>query len=301
MATALTAKQRSETIAALDKPLRAVYDTIVDETKNLQGTSIWGRWRIGKQIAEVTNNERKYGENAVEKLAVALGGSTSSSQLWEYRAFANAFSETQLKKALGSRMAGGGVLTYSHLRFLCNLKPEDRKTLLIATLKEGLSSSELAARAKEKATRAPGSGGRRPQAPKSINSGLSQIQKFSGDIHKRVSIWNSAIFDKITKGPADKVDANTIKQLQKTSKEVSQMVADGQALLESIEKSEERVLRVLEKKKASGASNGAAKASTKKKKKKTTKKKASSSASAKIAAAKKKKSAKKKAARPQPA
>lgn len=297
MANALAVKQQKDALDALNKPLTVVYNAILKEADGLAESAIMGRWRIGCHAAKVTGGERKYGEHAIESLSKALGGIITEQHLWECRRLSAAFTEANLKNILGRVLKGGGKITYSHLKHLAELKPKMKTELLTRVFKEGLSSHELLEVVQKKMGGKRSSGGRKVQPPRTVNSGLQQITKFSGEVHKRLTIWEKAVFTKIRTGPPDDINKDTVKTITSTRKAVEQMISDGNALLASLAASETRVTSVLEKRKKT-ASNGAPIAGRAAKKK--VKKKTASSSSDRIAAAKNKKTAKKKAARPTP-
>ncbi len=280
--TNLAKKEQDAAIAEMSPELKEVHEAIKKEVKSLTDANIMARYRVGKHVAVVTGNERKYGESAVATLAIALGGTVSDTMLWEYRRLANSFTETGLKKMMDKQTRGGRYITYNHLRLIANLKPNERTAMVKKVFIEDLTTDELAAAIQKKAGGKRSSGGRRPQAPKTITAGLSQIDKLGSDIHKRMTIWDKAVFERATKGPADNIDDGTLKGIQVTQKSVATMVKDGEVLLGRLTKAEARAVKVIAVKKAQG---GAPRRSTKKA---ARRKKKTGGAAAKVAAAKKK-------------
>lgn len=265
--TALARKKQDDLVKGMNSDLRKVYSAINKEFDGLIDTNIMARYRIGRHVSAVTDNERKYGEAAVSTLAQALGGTISDTMLWEFRRLATAFSEEMLKDILAKRTTGDRRVTYNHLRVLSGLKPDTRKAMLKKVFVEDLTTDELMAVIQAKQGGKRSKGGRSITPPKTVNAGLNQISKLSGDVHKRMTIWDKAVFDKLMKGPADDIDPDALKVIGVTHNEVSAMVKDGQKLLASLEKSENRVKGVLtaRKKKESSSSASVKKKVAKKK------------------------------------
>lgn len=255
--TVLARKKQDELVKGMNSDLRKVYSAIIKEFDGLIDTNIMARYRIGCHVSAVTNNERKYGEAAVSTLAQSLGGTISDTMLWEFRQLANAFSEKMLEDILAKKTTGDRRITYNHLRLLSGLRPDTRKAMLKKMFVEDLTTDELMAAIQAKHGGKRSKGGRGITPPKTINAGLNQISKLSSDVHKRMAIWDKAVFDKLVKGPADDIDSDALKVIGVTHNEVSAMVSDGQKLLASLEKSGNRVKDVLTARKNKGSSSSA--------------------------------------------
>lgn len=314
MSNVLATAQTEDLVASMSKPLRSVYKTIVHEVEVLATNAVMTYWKMGEYAKNVTNNERKYGEAAMETLGKALRGVLPDPQMiWRCRRLANAFTQEELAGLMERETSGGKKITVSHLDQVTELAPRLRNQMIKRIFKEDLSVRDLRGILQEKlGTR---SGGGRPVAvPTTVTGGLSQIEKYSGEIHKRLSVWRTGVFNRIKDTPPDDVTSKTVKVIKSTKKQVEQMVEDGEYILQKLEESEDRVNKVLSQRKDSASSNGKPRRPKKKTSKKTTttaekgqtKKKratASGNSSERIAAAKKKRKAskKKKGRLPQPA
>lgn len=292
----LTKERQQELLGNMNRDLRAVYTKVVGEAEQLSEANIIGCYRIGKYVADVMGDERRYGERAMDTLAEALGPHVSEAKLWDCRRLATNFSEAQLTKLLKQTLPSGGKISYSHLVLLAGLKPDDRKTMTHRVFKEDLSYDELTAIVQKKLGRR-SSGGRKPKEPKTVAAGLRQIDKFTGEIHKRIELWDKSIFQRLSEVSPDEINDDLLGEITASEASVSSLLHDAELLSKKFAEIKSRASKILGKVEKRGP--GRPKGSKNKAVKKTAGSAASRAATAKKKAAKKKKKAtrkKKKAA-----
>lgn len=297
--TELVVSEQERLLAEMPDALREVRTEILQEFTQLSESNIWGQWRIGRLVQQVIGDERRYGEFAIQSLAATMPEVVNENDLLECRKLAQAYTEESLKNLLDRRTAGGKRITYNHLKYLAGVKPADRKTLLTRVFKEDLSVRDLAAAIQEKLGQR-SRGGRRPQMPKTIGSGLSQMMKFASVFSSRRTLWEKAVFARIEKASPEDIRPALLNMIREAQQQLGQSLHDEQLLLRNLEQAEARVVRVIESRaKAKGKSGDAAAAPTASAAvKKTTSRKGARAA---IAKAKKKAAKKQRAtARPEP-
>lgn len=242
-----TALAVAEEETGLSSALQRVRTRIIKEADKINSTGILGRYRIGQMVDEVTKDERQYGENAVLSLAESLDGIMSPNQLWDCRKFSQTYDEDKLKELMERKTASGNMITWTHLLMLLQVSlSTERRRLENRVFSEDLTSDELAIiiqdiLGNDEPRRG---GGRKPQLPKTIATGLSQIEKFAGEISKREKLWQQAVGDRIAKAGPDELTKETVKRLQRAKLEVENMLESGQHLLESLGTSLDRATGV---------------------------------------------------------
>jgi len=302
MAQSLSVKEKKSIIAEMTPALRKVHSKVAKLAAKLSESDVLGRYDIGQALLS-TKDEREFGTEAIETISAATGGKigtvpTRAPDLYAYQSFANAFSRKAVETLLGKVTKGGNKLSYTHFRLLSLAKDAKRKPLVKICFAEDLTTAELELRVTPHTSGRVGRSGRKITPPKSVVQGLRQICKYPQDVHKRISVWDKAVFDKIKKAAPDSFDADSLAQIRDAQKHYAALVSDSQHIIARLEKAEARVSKVLSKRENGEPVPEKKKVTTAKKKKKAkvttpnTEKKAPKTKADKVKAAKKKKKSK---------
>lgn len=289
---ALSTEQR-QLFQELPKPLQPVAAKMKTAFDEIASVSVLGLYDIGEQVAVVTGNERKYGEAAVESLAVFLG--RLPQELYQYRQFSNAYTRAEVETLLKRTGIGGKKITFGHLNLLAGLTGtdalKDRKRYEKAIFEEGLSVRDLETLIKQ-SLGARSSGGRKPKMAKTLLGSISDMEQNTKKLLNRVAAWEQGIFGRVEKG--EDISDKSAQQLAAAQKIVDAAVKQLTDISERMVDAVGKVQRHLEagsKPQPAPAKKKAAKKGTKKAAKKGTKKapakKKKASATERIQAARK--------------
>jgi hypothetical protein len=231
-------------------------------------------WNRGDRIRQIIENDGKYGDSPIERLADWLNVSNSS--LYALRNFAVGYSKDEVKKLAAQQMSNGHHIELKHCQVVLRVaaSEEKRAEIFERVFSNSLSASqledELAAEADKKSNR----GGRKPSKPASVTGGLKGTDRVLTSLLNRSEIMEQDVYGKIEEMEPDRISGitlelldNQLELLDESAKAVAEM--RGQA-----EKARKRVVRVLEKKPKDeeAPAKKTAKKAAKKPDKKTTKK-----------------------------
>jgi len=192
--------------------LRKVYADLQKRFGSLSKNDIMARYEIGRRIDNVLTDEKKYGANAANQLAAALG--KSEGEIYNLKNVSVTWSREDLQELLEIRNAKNNELTFTHLRALASIRTaKTRKRFYNTWLKEGLTTRELDnAIQTELGQRS--AGGRAGSAPRSPSAGLTQLHKLVNRLLESQDHLDEAVFDKIDEEPESNADAKLLHALE---------------------------------------------------------------------------------------
>jgi hypothetical protein len=250
MATELTDKivnqgTRDRVIREINKDaaIRAIYRRglviVRKETEKL----ILSRYRLGVLCAEAIEAWKSKGTECwavVGKLAVAWD--LSRTQLYHARAFAEQYSENELKKLMARKMPSGASLSYTHMIALVHVTDvPTRNRLIDLTLNNNLTTDQLAQLVWEilngGENRATG-----PYVPSSIAGGLSQVSTLARKLSKSLTEH----FQELVLEPLREIRRTTASealaaQVEKTQSALSALRQDLQRIDSELEHAKQRI------------------------------------------------------------
>ena len=240
---------------------------------------VLSRFDMGEIVHNMSTEEKKYGQNAVEKAAKMLD--VREVDLWTFRRIATAFTKPELEKMLTQTFKNGGKWGYTHIAALASVT-NDKKRLALKkeVVTKSLTSRELIAKIQRTlaSTNRPG---RTPNMPKSIAGGLAQIKQQATKSENYMPGWDKAVFKRLREASPDTLDGELLSLLKETRTVEVKAESAAKKIVQQLEVAITRVESVVEKRKAkqqktTTSANGqakdrvaAARKATKKKKKKT--------------------------------
>jgi hypothetical protein len=145
---------RKKAIDSMDEELRNLYEKEKEAYKDHRGDIVTFNYDRGSVVAEINRNP-KYGESAVNLMAVALG--VDRSTVYKTIKFSNMYvNKNELNKVLEKAESRGMTLTWSHFANVLHIPEsdsavdphEDRRKMIDAAIENKLSVRALAAEVK---------------------------------------------------------------------------------------------------------------------------------------------------------
>lgn len=131
-------------VSEMSAPLSAAYRTIRDLLAHAGRAEVSARHQVGAIIVDVKRSRHKYGTQAVQRLAKALGSDEQT--LYRCASVAQCWSRTQIEALLARTTEYGQPLTWSHFVVLATVpSAKHRADLFDRALREVLSVRALAA------------------------------------------------------------------------------------------------------------------------------------------------------------
>lgn len=229
-------KEARTAITQMNPELRQVYDKFTVKVSTLNKNEILTRYELGKSIAAVVTDTRKYGENAAKLLSSAL--SMSESLLYNFRNLYAQWKDNfeDLKALTDMKSASGVPLSYSHMVVINTLSTAtERDSMAKRCLRECLSVEDLKAVVQEKyGTRSNNKGNISPRNPGAGVAVMTKALDKVAEGHKKIQ---SSIFDRIANKPADFANNPTLEKLQELKAQLSLskfMLSEDESRLEEI-------------------------------------------------------------------
>jgi hypothetical protein len=238
-------RQREETLHEMTPELKKEYETLKNKIENHNRRDIIVAHEIGLIISELLANERKYGESAVPEIAKALGGALRLEDLWDLRAFANAFSKAKIQELAKTRTAGGNLLSFDHLRLIARQRGSERDRWLKYVVEHGLTAAELGAAISEKYAQKTQTKSPTIKPPRGILGGLKQIRVYFDAITKRIGIWDRHVFSAIQKSSSDTCTDDLLQQLDETLETQRAAINNAEHIIGRVEQAKERVQHII--------------------------------------------------------
>lgn len=218
---AARAKQTKEAISQMNPALKLVYERLATNLQAQYKNEVLSRYEVGKEIASVVVDQRKYGQNAAQLLAAALNMSTSL--LYNLRTLYNQWKDDyQGLKKITERLTVGGIpLTYSQLLLISQLPDEaDRHSIVDRCISECLTVEELKAIIYEKfGKRSNNPGGITPRNP---TAGVAVMTKALDRLVEGHSKIQKSVFDKIENKPEDFANDKTVEKIEALVEQINE-------------------------------------------------------------------------------
>ena len=283
--TKLQAKQQKN-FAAMTPELQKVANTFDSKVKAAAKGAILIAYDMGVKLKEVITREASYGTNAVEQLAIHLGGSWSATKLYAYRDFAVQFPKREdIEKLVAAKLSGGGHVTVSHCLAIGKVKEvKVRRQLWKKVFDEGLSAESLKADIQAKhETRNERQGGRKPSRPTSVIGGAQEMAKMTNRLNNKFEIWDQAVIQEVMNKPAEEMTPALLEKLHEAEAAMETAEINLMQYRPKLQKALDRAEKLAEKAEAAAtkekaaqtkAATGSGKKAAKKKVAKKVKKKA---------------------------
>jgi hypothetical protein len=184
----------AEVTSLVDKlpdELHSAYFEINKALSREEENKVLARYEIGRQVFAVRRAPRRYGSDAVERLAKALA--VSASRLYSYCAVASQWPPVEFGKIADRRDAvRGRPISWSALTEIAGVADSNvQKELIEVVIEEGLSVRELRQRRAELLGHEIADA---PTAPRSVVMALGEITKLAHVILQRRDAWEEGIF-----------------------------------------------------------------------------------------------------------
>ncbi len=147
MSTSLTTNKKL-TVAAeqicetMNTELQDVYRHVRDRFQKIISHDMRARFELGEILLSVLNDTAKYGDGAMEKLAMAMGGNVTD--FYVLTQLVETWTWDQISETMRLAEANGNTITYSHWRSLVTaIDPRKRNALTQRAAKEGLTVRQL--------------------------------------------------------------------------------------------------------------------------------------------------------------
>jgi hypothetical protein len=210
----LAIENTSRAVSAMNPELRALYESCEGIVAKIETGSIQGRYDLGAKV-EASMNEKKYGEDAANKLADALNIATS--ELYRCRTVAQIWTRAELKALLGRKNKAKKAITWNHLTTVAGVRDDKkfRQQLLKKIFDESLTVRDLQAVIKGKlGSRGNNTTGRPRIKPKSPTAGLAQLHRLTGGFLSSQEVLETSIFESLANNPGEYASTDLVGQLQ---------------------------------------------------------------------------------------
>lgn len=229
-------------------------------------------YQMGKQLADVLENEAEYGSKAAEQLATYLAIAGGETTIYNLSNFAKAFDKEFVQDQSTKVMPNGKYLEVGHWFKLMQISDrKDQEKMLTKILKESWSVNQLESeiRSGTVKTKNARAGGRKPSTPTSPIAGLQQTFAIAQKFANMEKVLDKSVFDAIDEMPPDAINEALLGKLEETQTTLDRMMKAGEVASKRVVKNIERVKKVLANKaKHAGDESAEPVASGKKKKKK---------------------------------
>mgnify|MGYP000644396734 CR=1 FL=1 len=222
------AQEVQKAIKEMNEALKEVHKEINMTARTANATEIMTRYTYGKWIATVMQDKRKYGDNAVKLLSVALG--LSESLLYSFRSLYLQWKDDYktLQAIVERKNTAGATLTFSHF-VLINKIPDsdDRLEMVEQCLADCLSIDDLNRIVAEKysTTKGDSKSTINPRNPLSGVAAMAKVLDKVGDGHKKIQ---AAVFEQIETDPDNHANTKTVQRLE----QLVDQIAEARKLLD---------------------------------------------------------------------
>ena len=183
---------RARLLEEMNPDLRKWLDNIENKLAAKSKDELQLYWNIGRDAAKIASDEKKYGEQAIERVAFCLG--KDKEVIYKAMRFKAAFDQDDLTHLLSLKIKGSNrLLTWSHVVVTMMIENRDeRRRLLERAAEENLNHTELDREvAKTLGKEERHAGGRKPNKPKTIDAMIHNIQLSFLPLRKKFEeVWN---------------------------------------------------------------------------------------------------------------
>lgn len=276
---------KEEAALPIEKQRKRTFEQMTPATKELAETvgklmargakgSIITQYDLGAHLAEVVENETKFGDNAIQLLADYFAIKGGATTLYDLITFATEFEKPYVEQASQQLMANGASLTIAHWFALCQLKSvAEREKALKRIMHHSLSANDFQLEIRAGAsggTKHTRQGGRKPRVASNPVVALQQTFQIAQKFKNFVKAAEKSVFDSFDELAPDKVNKDVLSRLENTLKTVTAARDSAENAVTRITKNIERCKKVLAKQPSANgkppSSKGANKANKKKKK-----------------------------------
>jgi hypothetical protein len=205
--------------------------------------------RIGTLVdAVLTDASNHYGAKALEKLEIFLN--VRSATLRDYRSFARAFPDINYVLEQQQKLTASGLsLSVYHWIYASRLDdPREQKAVIDKAVRDGMTANELLEFVSGIEAKQAGSStaGRSPKPPTTPVAGVTRIGKLAQKLNNYIiDIADDYIFDPLSHLSPDVVTAALSGTLVEARDRLMAMLESSQEALKSLNKSLERVNRIV--------------------------------------------------------
>lgn len=237
--------ERREAVEALPESLQPIYTKLRDYLLAGVRQRVLSRHAIGEEVSRVTENETKYGDQAIPLLAAALG--ISDQLLWACRLFARTYEKDYLLKLLTAAEKRNLALSWTHFEVLSGAKggAPARQRLEKQILEQGLSTDQLRLQVAGSLSR--GKGGRQVVLPKTPLAALKQMTNLRDQIEARMTGWEQMAVQAILELSPSEVTDDLLDNLMTTQEAERHVARRSDDMADRLQEAIERVAAVLAK------------------------------------------------------
>jgi hypothetical protein len=205
----------------------AEVNRLLDLDKKTKHSELVARYDQGAIVAKMMDDENQYGKRLIPNLSVVLR--YAESDLYILHRVPRNWSKKDFKEIIAREGKDGFRITWKHFAALVQVDNERRRnSLLNLIFKRGWSAKEVVEHIADDRGGKTSQGGRPPERPKDVKSGLTQLTSKVEPINKRYEIWEVDVLDKIIDMPGDDYDPTLLRK----AKEAQQTVMDARGSLE---------------------------------------------------------------------
>ena len=190
------------------------------------------RYEIGGIVAQMTSDERKYGQNVISLLANALD--VGNDYLYRSRKVTEIFDLDEIQKLRNRQNCFGRRIEFTHLWLIANaLASKARVELIEEFFRKGLTTRELEQRIAERTGKS--KRGQLPR-PKSPSAGMASMQRSAADYTEKCSIWKDAVFEPIEEITSNGEEFSHLDDLIETKESHEELKKQVEANIERLAK-----------------------------------------------------------------
>lgn len=240
----LVLRATEQAVAEMNADLRQAYEKIRERLVKAAMNDIMARYDIGKEIATVMANESRYGANAADTLATALG--ISKAVLYTHQQVALSWKKQELQDVISRIDPDTGYhLDWAHVWALASLTSlEQRDQLVEQCFEDKMSARDVRAAVVElTGAKSNNPKGRPRSAPKSPSAGLSQLKKMTNSLVNAQDVFEEAVFIRLVEESKEFASEAIAEQLREAQEDQSRLEATAksnrlklQAALEAVER-----------------------------------------------------------------
>ena len=235
------AKTRQWALANMNEELKKEFERIAEETQKQSHSNVMFYHRLGQKAQQIHDDEQKYGEGAIEKLAIALD--IDRGLIYKAMTFAGQFSRDEVKALTDRRTSGGSYITWSHFSQLVVLEDKGVRDQLVEVIFEkDLSVRDLQEELKKRIYS--GVVGQRQALPRTIMGGLSQLLTMGSRlVSKFTNEFEEYVFDPLENLEADKITDEIINRVAMSEETLKVLAKQSAEKAKEMEKLRTRLLQ----------------------------------------------------------
>lgn len=235
------AKTRQWALAHMNEELRKEFEKIAEETQKQSHSNVMFYHKLGQRAQKIHDDKQKYGEAAIEKLAIALD--IDRGLIYKAMTFAGQFSRDELKALMDRRTSGGNYITWSHFSQLVVLEDKRIRDQLVEVIfEEDLSVRDLQEELKKRIYS--GAAGQRQASPRTIMGGLSQLLTMGSRlVYKFTNEFEEHVFDPLENIEADKITDEILNRVAMSEETLKVLAKQSAEKAKEMEKLRAKLLR----------------------------------------------------------